>query len=501
MSTVTPALDADVIIVGGGPAGSVLGWQLAREGVSTLIFERARMPREKVCGDFVDPRGVQILEAMGCMRRLDQARPLHIGHTATFVDWECQYEGPIPFYGQADGLPAHGYAVPRLDLDAAMLEAAAHAGARVQEQAAVTDVSAGPDGMTVVADPGARAYRARLVVGADGVNSIVAKRLSGAVDDPRRTVVAQRAYAVGAAETGKPAQSEVFFDESLFPGYGWLFPGPGGRVNLGIGLLSETRRDRDAHIPSLFADFVDALRRRHPACAELELCSKPIGGVVRTYGCAGANHFDGGLLIGDAGSFVNPMTGEGITPGMESALLAAPALRAALEAGDFTAAKLAAYEDAFRAYFGPSMIFLDFCAAMLRNRYMARPWLKALARGCRVAQEDANFAATSGSFFGGLDVRPLGIIGQVWLRVAEDVALAWPRFLTSADAAGERHARKTSPANLLEWQIAIGRSALTDAVSHLRWTAELQRLWVDLMASTRRRPQDPRASGLLSGED
>src|SRR5262249_4984595 len=146
---------------------------------------------------------------------------------------------------------------------------------------------------------------------------------------------------------GDLREASFFFDESLFPGYGWVFPMAGGRVNLGIGILSETRRRLGLNVPALLLDFVEGLRRRHPGCASLELCSAPIGGIVRTYGAAGANHFDGGVLVGDAGGFVDPMTGEGITPAAESALLATPVLQAALEVGRFDARQLSAYEHAF----------------------------------------------------------------------------------------------------------------------------------------------------------
>src|SRR5207244_3892671 len=78
---------------------------------------------------------------------------------------------------------------------------------------------------------------------------------------PRRTVVARRAYAVAEGGLGENA---VFFDESLFPGYAWVFPLADGRVNLGVGLLSETRGRVDAQIPALFEKFVEGLRRHYP---------------------------------------------------------------------------------------------------------------------------------------------------------------------------------------------------------------------------------------------
>jgi hypothetical protein len=266
-----------------------------------------------------------------------------------------------------------------------------------------------------------------------------------------------------------------------------------GRVNLGVGILSETRQRLSLHVPTLFKAFVDGLRRFHPRCANLELSAPPIGGIVKTYGGAGPNHFDGGVLIGDAGSFVDPMTGEGITPAMESAILAAPVLMDALECGRFDAGQLATYEASFRAYFDPAMNFLDLCAATLRNRHLARPWLKALARGCELAQADSDFARTGGSYFGGQDVRPFGILGHMWVRMAQDLALAWPRSLAELFDAGR--SRAPTVADLIDWQVAWSRSLLADPLWHTHWTMDVQRKWIRLLAAMTRTRQDPRAVG------
>ena len=108
-----------------------------------------------------------------------------------------------------------------------MLTTAAEAGATVHEETSVTSVDAGPDGVTVEAKRGAKTvrYRAKLVAGADGVNSVVARDSGLAGDDSRRVAVAQRAYATVDGDVGEAA---FFFAEDLFPGYGWLFPLAGG---------------------------------------------------------------------------------------------------------------------------------------------------------------------------------------------------------------------------------------------------------------------------------
>ena len=131
---------------------------------------------------------------------------------------------------------------------------------------------------------------------------------------------------------------------------------------------------------------------------------------------------------------------------------------------------------------------LDLCAATLRNRHLARPWLKALARGCELAADDEGFARTGGSYFGGLDVRPFGILGQLWLRIAEDLALAWPRSLRPGNGG-------TTLLDLAEWQAALLRSVLAEPLWHARWTADLHRKWLRVLAPGAR-GEDPRYAGI-----
>jgi menaquinone-9 beta-reductase len=183
------------------------------------------------------------------------------------------------------------------------------------------------------------------------------------------------------------------------------------------------------------------------------------------------------------------------TRAAESALLDAPVLTDALEAGRFDARQLSAYESSFRAYFDPAMIFLDFCAAVLRNRHLARPWLKALARGCELAQGDAEFARVGGSYFGGLDVRPFGILGQMWVRIVQDLVLAWPR-LVGGLALG-RGSHEATVGDLVEWQAAWSRSLVSDPLWHMRWTMDVQRKSVRLISTMESGGRDPRAAGLV----
>ncbi len=476
----------DVVIVGAGPAGSTLAFKLASAGAKTLVLDGARFPREKVCGDYVEPRGLRVLDKMGCLQTLEATLPLPITHSSTYVDSERCYIGRIPFYGVDERLPPHGFIIPRDVLDTVMLEAAVKAGATVHQETYVADFGVNRRGVTVNARRRGNSvvFHGRMIVGADGVNSVVARNAGLLADDPRHIALAQRAYADGCDEGIKEAA--FFFDSDFFPGYGWMFPMSHGRVNLGVGVLKETCQRKGIAVPRLFSDFFEKLKRCHPLCGKLKLLRPPIGGIVKTYGGAGPNFFDRGLLIGDAGSFVDPMTGEGITPAMESASIAAHVILEATAKGQPDARSLSTYETQFRKYFDPSMIFVDLCAATLRNPHYWGSWRKALVRGCALAQNDSKFAATVGACFGGLEVNPSGILAEMWMKTGEGLlGIHRPRggALSLAETAG--------------WINDSWKSLSDDPLWHVDWTMDVQRRWIRALSLMSKRRPDPRVEGVI----
>jgi hypothetical protein len=330
-------------------------------------------------------------------------------------------------------------------------------------------------------------------VGADGTNSVVARTAGLLVNDPRHIALSQRAYVTG--YSGSLGEAAFFFDKEFFPGYGWMFPMSGGMANVGVGILKETCQREGIAVPELFRQFFEKLKASHPACRELKLYKPAIGGIVKTYGSAGPNFFDRGLLIGDAGCFVDPMTGEGITPAMESALLAARVLTSALKDGDLGASALSIYEKAHRDYFGPAMAFTDLCAATLRNPHYWPSWKKAIIRGCRLAQNDRAFAATAGGCFGGIEVQPVGILAEVWKKTAENLIALGP--ISVAELTQGKITTATSALREgVGWFTDSWKSLCDDPVWHATWALEVQGKWLRAVNYMSRGGTDPRTQGM-----
>jgi 2-polyprenyl-6-methoxyphenol hydroxylase-like FAD-dependent oxidoreductase len=117
-----------------------MAWALARRGVQVAVLERATFPREKVCGDFVEPAGLRILKAMGCERAFEAPARLPITTNRVYFGPRLAYHGNIPYYEGGHGLPTHGYIIPRYELDAVLLQRAEAASAKVFQACAATNV-------------------------------------------------------------------------------------------------------------------------------------------------------------------------------------------------------------------------------------------------------------------------------------------------------------------------------------------------------------------------
>ena len=310
----------DVLVVGGGPAGSIAAFVLARGGVRVALVDKSRFPRDKACGDIVGPRGLQVLADLGVSTPIgrDVGEIVVVGPSGRRATLPC---------GEGLTYPGHGTAVTRAVFDSALHDMAVEAGAIPVHGRAVDPV--GEEGridgyhLSTGMD-----LRADFVIGADGATSRVAAA-AGMVDVKKVLWgFAVRTYLPQTVDL--PAI--VFWESSPwrgFPGYGWVFPGPYDNANIGLGLGMSGARSAAAKVQQALPHFLEHLR-------EVELLSddsdavpaRRLGGWLKM-GMVGTMPAAGRvLLVGDAAGLVNPLQGEGISQAMCSGRSAAEALLA-----------------------------------------------------------------------------------------------------------------------------------------------------------------------------
>ena len=338
--------DADVIVVGAGPAGSAAAHYLAGAGKQVLLLEKATFPRDKICGDGLTPRAVAELVRMGVPTREEDGwirnKGLRVaggGHTIHL---------PWP---EIERYPNYGLVRSRMDLDMTLAYHARSTGAKLMEGMNVTgpllDERTGrvigvtarqvdPSGRRLSGEEASqRTLRAPVVIAADGVSARMATALGIAKRDDRPMGVAVRTYFTTPRHSDEwmESQLELWDGEprksNLLPGYGWVFALGNGTANVGLGSVSSTARATQLDYKSLLAAW---MRNAPP---EWEFTPENQVGPVR--GAALPMAFNrkpiysrGMLLVGDSGGMVSPFNGEGIAYALQAGRIAADVVAQAL---------------------------------------------------------------------------------------------------------------------------------------------------------------------------
>ncbi|QRP60065.1 geranylgeranyl reductase family protein [Corynebacterium minutissimum] len=344
MSEQIDSIHADVAVVGAGPAGAAAAIHAARAGHDTVLIDASPFPRDKTCGDGLTPRAMHQLDLLGIEPNAsyrNRGLKLHGFGGSVTAPWPATYPSQ------------EGTALPRYEFDALLVTAAQDAGARLFTGTA-SDPKLTGNRLTSFA-VGQQRVSAKWVIVADGVRSTFGKQLGRRWDRNEVYGIAARAYADSPHDGEEWMHSHVELKDSdgiVQPGYGWIFP-LGQGVNIGLGALSTASRPARLNTKKALSFYADQ-QRADWGLGELRNVTSamlPMGGAVS--GVAGANW----MLIGDAAACVNPLNGEGIDYGLETAALAVEMLGTK----DLTLA----WPDRLRAEYGEAFLLARTAARLL----------------------------------------------------------------------------------------------------------------------------------------
>jgi menaquinone-9 beta-reductase len=356
-------LQNEVVVIGGGPAGAATALRLAQDGVGVLLLDRARFPRDKACGEFLTPQACRLMADLGVWEDVVAAGARPVAATTLIAP-----NGETLRHTSSDGKPA-GWTIRRVALDAVLLQAVKRAGVPVREGFAVRTILRDESGTTwgvsgTDANGEPQTLPARIVIGADGSHSLVARQMNLVRALPRlqRVALVSHWRNVGGACDAIEMRSRG----DLVCGVG--YPGTEGENAANVTLVVPTAQA--SRIAGRQGDFLEQTIEAQFPDLTRQLSGAEREETVRTVGCFGhvcrPASSDGVLLVGDAATFIDPFTGEGVYFALRGAVAAAETAAFALRAGDVSRKTLSAYDRA-RAELRQRYLLCDLVQSVVRR--------------------------------------------------------------------------------------------------------------------------------------
>lgn len=450
----------DVIVVGAGPAGSAAAGFLARAGIDVLIIDKADFPRDKVCGDGLTPQALTWLDQLGCVADVLAATKGCIKACDLYINGRKTLTAGFPATAP---YPDFAVLLDRRRFDHILLRNAVANGANFRPGLVVRGVERTAGSVRVLARSGRKTeeLRARIVIGADGVSSVVSRAIGNRLKTGVMAV-SVRGYFAGVKYAGAPIK--IYFDRSYFPGYGWLFADETGFANIGLGYALDPAFTLPEPPGATFRRFLT-----RELGAELSGAER-IGAVA-----GGSSAFfrpekiydERVMLVGDAANQADPLNGGGIHKAMESASYAARAAEAAFAKGDFSARSLALYPALWEKETGADWQVAELFLTIAKNPGIRDFCLLLLERIGRLTVEDAGFRDFAAGVFSGVLAQRMAVSPAAIIRAFPRNILAWARVLRARE--GEPGLARATAASLT----TTAKTALADPLPQLGWGLEV----------------------------
>jgi geranylgeranyl reductase family protein len=350
-------MDFDVAVVGAGPAGSTCALTLEKSGLKVALLDKSVFPRDKICGDAIPALCGRVLESINHnhLNALEQFAP-------AVTNSSCKVVAPDgSSFTYAFQNP--GWCCPRWDFDDFLLgRISRNDSIQIMTGQRVEEIQKNNGGWHLQTE--SNELKAKVLVGADGANGVVAGRLTNQKMDPDHHCAAVRQY-FREVQGLQDGQMEIHLVKGYLPGYFWIFPLGGGRCNVGFGMLSHYISHRKVSLRKAMHDLIQSsttLRARFQYSKEEGACKGfglPLGS--RKITMSG----DGFLLCGDAACLVEPATGEGIGNAMYSGWSAGQTILQAFGNNRFDAAMMKEHDERVYGKLWKGM----------RQKYLAQRWM------------------------------------------------------------------------------------------------------------------------------
>ncbi|MGH3090467.1 MAG: geranylgeranyl reductase family protein [Rubrobacteraceae bacterium] len=362
----------DLIVVGAGPGGSATAFYAARAGLSTLVLDRQKFPRDKPCGDGLMPHAAEEIRLMGLGDWLDEDHHGKFTGFSMYTDTASFRQNvPPSFHGPK------GYVVRREETDAKLAKQAKSSGAELREGVRATRLlrsAAGTvTGIAAENGDGELRFEAPLVMAADGVGGF-----AGGGMKARQNAVARRQYFRDVDGPNKE-DLQVFITRDMnadHAGYGWVFYLGDGTANVGAGVSTKALQKTGRNLKDFYDRFLEEPQMK-AWLANAEPEGPPKSWSLKM-GMWGAKRYGQGILaVGDAGSMVHPISGEGVGYAIEAGRLAASWAHEAHARNDFSASILAGYEKQLKRRRAREHISGHALVHLVPNLCMLEPLFKA----------------------------------------------------------------------------------------------------------------------------
>jgi geranylgeranyl reductase family protein len=348
-------ISSKITILGAGPGGATAALFLAKAGISCLLLEKEVFPRDKVCGDALSAKCVDIL------RKLDPSL------LDDFASRDIQVESAginfiapslevlkLSFGLNTSQSKVAGFISKRIHFDLFLIQQVkANSLIQLIEHCAIKEVQASENGW--ILKSAEYEIETELLIDASGAHSPFARHHAGILKEDQHYSAGLRAYYKNVKGMDSQNYIELHFLKEFLPGYFWIFPLPNGEANVGVGVRSDVVKRKKMNLKKEMLDLI----ANHPAFkarfAEAEMLGDlkgfglPLGSKQRPLS---GNRY---MLVGDAGSLIDPFTGEGISNAMISGMKAAETVITNLKHNSFDAASLSIYDKSVYRRLGPEL--------------------------------------------------------------------------------------------------------------------------------------------------